>query len=231
MEDNDDSRVLAIRLRIPEEARPLFGRAPVLSSESKIGYWSLVESIEDAIRPRDVIEWLIVKNMVDLTWNIFFYRGVEAGIIDVARMEALISILGSILPNPSSQDVRKLAKDWFNPKSEARSMIADLFIEHQINVRHIDAEAVRLRSEPIEQIERMLASMESRYRQYYKDIYVHRESLRMSAEIEKNSTPNQLPFIPASELSNAKEVPEQDASPDNKEGPQMDIAVGEPETE
>jgi hypothetical protein len=230
MEDNDDSRVLALRLRIPKEAWPLFGRAPVINSESKVGYWSLVESIEKAVGPRDVLEWLIVRNMVDLTWNIFFYRRVGAGIIDVARMEALISILGSILPNPSAQDARKLAKEWFNRKLEARSRITGLFIEHHINDDHINSEAVRLRSQTIEQIERMLASMESRYRQYYKDIYVHRESLRMGAEIEKNSTLKQLPVIPAGELSHTKQVPEQDEPSDDKEGPQRDLAIGEPET-
>jgi hypothetical protein len=101
---NDDYWRLPASLGIPEEISNLFGRVPVLSSQSKRCYWSLVKSIADPIGPRDAIEWLCVKDLVDLTWNKFFYRGVEAGIIDVTRMQAVISILGSILPDPSSKD-------------------------------------------------------------------------------------------------------------------------------
>jgi len=213
--------------RIPIEIRFLFGRVPVLTSQSKIGYWSLVESIANAIGPRDVIEWLCVKNLVDLTWNTFFYRRVEAGIIDVTRMQALISILGSILPDPSAKDVRKLASGWFNINSEARSMISKLFIEHNIDVFHVDAEAVRLNAQTLEQIERMLASMESRYRQAYRDIYFHRENLRISAEIESISTPKELPLIPSGELSDVNQVPEQDMPCDDNDGAkENDLTVG-----
>jgi hypothetical protein len=188
-----------------------------------------VESIANAIGPRDIIEWIIVKDLVDLTYNKLFYRRVIVGIIDVARMPALISILNSILPNPSAQKARKLAKRWF-ANSDAKSVIVELFIEHKINNYHIDAEAVRLNSQALEQIERMLAGMESRFSLTYREIENYRESLRISAEIENGSEPKRLPYIRASELSGAKQDPEHDERSDNKEGPQESLAVSKPAT-
>ena len=52
MESDDNNRtILAIRRGIPEEARTLFARTPILTTESKIHYWSLVESMAKAIGP------------------------------------------------------------------------------------------------------------------------------------------------------------------------------------
>jgi hypothetical protein len=230
MEKEDDTQIFSIRFGMPAEVRPLFGRVPVLTSESKLGYWLIVECFRDAVCPRDVIEWMIVRNLVDLTWNILFFRRVGPGIIDVARMDAVISILKSILPNPSAQDVRTLAQGWFTRNSEASSMITDLFVEHQINVSHVDAEAVRLRLQTVEQIERMLASLESRFRLAYRDLYFHREVLRMSAEIGDNSAAKPVPVIPAGELSDPAPAPEQDGLSDDK-GSKKDLATDEPASE
>jgi hypothetical protein len=232
MENNDDDNqtIRAIRSRIPEEARTLFARAPILSSESKIPYWSLVESMAGVMGPRDIIEWIVVKNLVDLTYDMIFYRRVKIGIIDVARMSALISILNSILPDPSAKEVRKLAKGWF-VSSEAKSAIAALFIEHKINPHHIDAEAVRLNSQALEQIERMLAGMEARLGLAYREIDYHRESLRIRAEIENGSEPKQLPFIRASELSDETQAPEHDDPSGNKGRTAGGCPVGGPVTE
>jgi len=231
MENDDDNRAInSIRFAIPQEARTLFARVPVLGFESKVAYWSLVESIANAMGPRDIMEWIIVKDLVDLSYDKMFYRRVKANIIGVGRMPALISILNSILPNPSAQEARKLAKGWF-ANSDAKSAIVDLFIEHKLNNDHIDAEAVRLNSQALEQIERMLAGMESRFSLAYREIDYYRESLRIRAEIENSSEPKRLPFIRSGELSDAKQAPEHDESPDNKEGPQENLAVSEPATE
>jgi hypothetical protein len=227
MENDDDNRTVnSIRFAIPKEARTLFARVPVLSSESKVPYWELVKGLANAIGPRDIIEWIIVKDLVDLTCDKLFYRRVKVGIVDAARMPALISILSSILPNPSAQEVRKLAKGWFST-SDARQAIADLFIEHKINNYHIDAEAVRLNSQTLEQIERILAGMESRFSLAYREIDYYRESLRIRAEIENGPQPKQLAFIPPRELSDAQQVHEHDESSDNEGGPQENLAVSE----
>jgi hypothetical protein len=216
---SDDDQINSIRRKIPEEARGLFARVPVLASESRLYYWELVESHADCIGPRDVIEWLIVKNLIDLTWNMIFYRRVAAGIIDVARMDGLMSILRSILPDPSDKDVRALAKKSFtDPKT--KSMITDMFIEHHINVYHINSEATRLRSQELERIDRMLASMESRYRQAYRDIDYHRESVRIRAEIESSSSLKALSFTSPSGSTDLARVPNPDEVIKDKERPE-----------
>ena len=204
MEDNED-QIKSVRLKIPPEARPFFGRVPIISSESKLSYWLLVKAFAGSIEPRDVMEWLIVRNLADLTSSLFLYRHVGPHIIDVARMEALASILRSLTPDASA--ARNIAKSWF-ADSKTKSKIADLFIEHKIDVHHIDSEAVRLHAHELERIERMAASLESRCRQFYRDLEIHRESVRFRAEIERSSMPAGLPYVPESPLLEGNQTPQ-----------------------
>jgi hypothetical protein len=58
MENNhkpDDDNYYAIMNRIPPECRFLFGRVPVVSSESKSSYLNLVVDVAATIGPDDII--------------------------------------------------------------------------------------------------------------------------------------------------------------------------------
>src|SRR6266566_3405887 len=83
--------------KIPPEIRALLGEPPLLISEDPGAYEFLLATFANAVRPTDPIEWIHVKDCVDLTWEIQRIRRAKAGIIDVARKEALRSILESIL--------------------------------------------------------------------------------------------------------------------------------------
>jgi len=204
MSSNERDHSNDIRSKLPIEARLLFGRAPVLSSESKVAYWSLVEAISTALDPQDIVEWIIVKTVVDLVWNMNFYQLVKAGIIDVKRRDALKSILRSLLPEPSAKELNQFADGWFK-NTERKSAIIEMFIEHKIEVRHIDAEAVRLNASELLQIEHIIAGMETRLRNARRDIEIYREGKRLREEQKNLLEHKKLPFIPASELSDDKQ--------------------------
>ena len=82
---------------IPDEIMSLFGRPPVVVTESKDVYLRQLECIAAAIGPEDIIEWIMVKAIADLSWEIARYERAKAGIIDSARKPALVNILCSIL--------------------------------------------------------------------------------------------------------------------------------------
>src|SRR6266567_1916377 len=94
---NSKSEVTKSAPKIPPEIRALLGEPPLLISEDPGAYEFLLATFANAVRPTDPIEWIYVKDCVDLTWEIQRIRRAKAGIIDVARKEALRSILESIL--------------------------------------------------------------------------------------------------------------------------------------
>jgi hypothetical protein len=48
----------------------LFGPPPVLATENPHRYWELFEQFAAAIVPGSVIEWIWLKDIVDLSWEI-----------------------------------------------------------------------------------------------------------------------------------------------------------------
>ena len=94
---NPQSEVTKPALTIPAEIRTLLGEPPLLISEDPSAYDALLATFAATVRPEDCIEWIYVKDCVDLNWEIRRIRQAKAGIIDVTRKEALRSILESIL--------------------------------------------------------------------------------------------------------------------------------------
>ena len=64
----------ASEARIPREIRPLFGRLPILLTESKEAYLLLLERFAAELAPVDVVEWISVKTITHLTWELLRYE-------------------------------------------------------------------------------------------------------------------------------------------------------------
>jgi hypothetical protein len=67
--------------KIPPEIRALLGPPPLLISEDPAAYEALLATFGAKMRPTDEIEWIYLKDCVDLTWEIQRYRRAKAGII------------------------------------------------------------------------------------------------------------------------------------------------------
>ena len=55
---------------IPPHIAKLLGPAPLLSSESKTDYHVMMTGFAVVVDPKNFIEWLLVKDLTDLTWQI-----------------------------------------------------------------------------------------------------------------------------------------------------------------
>jgi hypothetical protein len=180
--------------------RAELGRLPVLASESSDAYLRLYNDVFAAIDPEDVVVRSEVKCIVDNTWEIDRLTRVKAGIIDGATKEALAALLRSILPEAAiktsrEQDARKLADGWFAPPS-TEVTIGTLLCEHDLRADHITAEAVRLRSRELEQLERMLALKEARRSNAYRNIEIYREGRRLRDQRTARPAQNLLTYLP-----------------------------------
>ena len=55
---------------LPDYLGELFGHAPTLKSEDNKIYWDFLNEVVGCIKPKDMSEWLRVKDVVDLRWEI-----------------------------------------------------------------------------------------------------------------------------------------------------------------
>ena len=82
--ETDKAAVKSLR-SIPADIQALFGDPPLLSTEDPARYRDMLDRFAESIAPRNIIEWLWVKDIVDLSWEIPRLRRYRALLIERAR--------------------------------------------------------------------------------------------------------------------------------------------------
>ena len=70
---------------IPNDIAALFGYAPTLKTEDDETYWKCMERVIKCVEPQDVIEWLWIKDDVDLSWEILRLRRLKIKLVEIDR--------------------------------------------------------------------------------------------------------------------------------------------------
>lgn len=73
----NDAKAL-VETHVPAEICDLWGKPPLLATESPKQYYALLVELVREVKPSDIIEWLWVKDVADLTWDILRYRRLKA---------------------------------------------------------------------------------------------------------------------------------------------------------
>jgi hypothetical protein len=156
-------------------------KPPVLITESIDEFDALHSALEDEIKPRDPIEHIYVNDFICIIWEILRLRRCKVGIINIARKPALERLLAQLLSEDDRLDfvhteADALAQAWFTDP-QARKDIIELLARFHLDESAIEAEAVRNSSADLEQLDRMLASLESRRNKALRCISEYRDSL------------------------------------------------------
>ena len=91
------NRLLATtrHIRPPNELEALFDNVPLVGSERREDYDSLFSAIARAEPPSDAIDWILLKDFVDLAWEIRRERRVKMEIIKINQIEVICDLLKS----------------------------------------------------------------------------------------------------------------------------------------
>jgi hypothetical protein len=89
----------AIRLKsiVPAEVRFLFEPRPLLPGENPRHYDLLVAATVATIKPRDFVEWWLVKDLVDYVWEIRRLRLQKGRLVELNLRSAGSSLLADVL--------------------------------------------------------------------------------------------------------------------------------------
>jgi hypothetical protein len=153
---------------VPPHIRALFGDPPLLSTEDPNLYWEMFDRFAESIAPRNIIEWLWVKDIVDLCWEIARLRRYRAQQIENARRHK----------NAAIEYAREHANDrnlsWMERLDRAK-------IEARLNVSKLDTEtdpASLLMSEYLETyetVDKLLMAAELRRDRILRELDFRRE--------------------------------------------------------
>ena len=59
---------------VPAEIADIFGHPPVLSTENRQAYDELMTQLTLEWKPRNITEWMFVRDITDISWEIFRHR-------------------------------------------------------------------------------------------------------------------------------------------------------------
>ena len=156
--------------RMSKRDRPrvaLLPVAPLLITESAQEFDCIRDALDQELQPRGIIEQMYVADIAHLAWEIVRLRRCKAGIINSAFCTALKQLLMQFLREPGEYNIsladnaEKLAYAWFSDPA-VKKQISNILREFHVDESAIEAEAVRNSITDLEQIERLLASLESR---------------------------------------------------------------------
>ena len=153
--------------------------APVLMGEDEAGYAGLAARVVGVSGPRDAIEELLLRDVIDLTWEILRLRRLKAGLLR-ASMSAGVSQVLETVGYPYFQSER-LSQDWAAGAAKARKQVDAVLAGAGLSIAEATAKTFESKIEVFEQIDRMQASAEARRNNALREIDRHREAAGAAA--------------------------------------------------
>lgn len=198
----------------------IYGPAPVLPDEDAAAYETLLAGVLAAIRPTGTIEQILVRDIVDLTWEILRWRRIRTDLITQAAAAALRARLSG-LPKKSRTkhpddkpaaaaiaDIffehpsdRKLVRGWMNGNPDAISRISKLLSSVGTTIGVLRANAMIDKLGIIERVDQLTMIAEARRNAALREIDRHRFALaqalrRKINEIEDAEFETVAPDVP-----------------------------------
>ena len=84
---------------IPADLVPIFNPPPLLSSEDPKVYWRILVGLAEDVQPVTVTEWLLVKDIADLNWEMRRLRRWKSAVLETTS---------TVEPDRMSDDTRSL---------------------------------------------------------------------------------------------------------------------------
>jgi hypothetical protein len=126
--------------------------------------------VAEAAGPTDFIDWLLIKDIVALTWEIQRSRRHRETVIRIGRLEALQQILEQVMPSAKEayqehnrvRDIRQLAAKWLNGEAQAVKRVADMLHKSGFSIEDVAAHSMTVKARQLERIDLQVDRNESR---------------------------------------------------------------------
>jgi hypothetical protein len=165
----------------PEKSEPdraehptLFGPPPLFDGEDTEIYDQLVREISTAVTPADIFENIWVRDVVDLTLEVFRLRRLTANLIKANAYKGLSETLAPLV---GWSQAETLAEGWAARKSDVVEEVNKTLTSAGLTTDNILAQTFSLKVNDIERIEHMTALAEARRNDTLREIDRHRQTL------------------------------------------------------
>jgi hypothetical protein len=125
MADHTKLAVPAKRTVYSREQPSLFGPRPLIEGEDGAAYDELLARFSATIKPKDVLEEMWIRDVVDLTWETLRMRRLKAALLTSGMSEGLQQLLAPLFGWPSAES---LSKQWAERDRQAIKEVDKLLV-------------------------------------------------------------------------------------------------------
>jgi hypothetical protein len=151
------------------ESVALAAAPPLIQGESSAGYDELLARICETLQPSDVLEQIWMRDIVDLTWEVFRLRRLKASLMSAAAHEGMAEVLRPLVDCPE-----QLAKGWARRSERTLRNVEAALAKAGSSMEAVTARTFSARIGDFERIERMLAAAEGRRNTALRELDRHR---------------------------------------------------------
>jgi hypothetical protein len=149
--------------------------APLLPGEQEAEYAAHVARIVAVAKPRDAIEEILTRDVIDLTWEILRLRRMKVGLLRASVGSGIERVMRSLGYDLIS--AREIAANWAAGEKSAKNEVTAALKKAQLTMEDVMAKTLEGEIDSFERFDRMLASSEARRNNALREIERHRAAL------------------------------------------------------
>ena len=184
---------------VPPEVLELLGDPPLIRGENPDDYDRLFGQFAATIEPKDFVEWMLTKDVLDLVWEIRRWRQIKSAFFDNELYRSGSQIVGELLEDEAGgflmnaeRNARQLIIGSTTGDPASQSQLQTLLEENGLNHNSILSHALVRRLHDIERLEKLMSSAERRRDDTLKSIERRRQSLASRLQEEANNLIEEL---------------------------------------
>lgn len=166
------------RTQPPRNSRPetltFLGPAPLLDGEDEAAYNDLLARASAVVKPKDTLEEIWLREIVDLNWESLRYRRLKTALMHACKKDGLRMALEPIL---GLGEAFQAAEIWAERKEGIDEKIESLLTSVGFSMDSVWARVLQMNLDHIERIDRMEAVMAARRNAALREIERRRASL------------------------------------------------------
>jgi hypothetical protein len=195
--------------RMPPAVRKLLGKPPLMIGEDPADYDELLHLVLADVRPSQLQEWLLVKDIVDAEWELLRLRGLKPAMLHAALPCAFQEQLTNVddVINPTLMPtIRRHVIGILAGNPAAKQELAKLLEQQSLNLDLLTAAAFQRNIVPQLQADRMAGAAYARRNAAYAELERLRSRKRGSAAA-RDVMDEDLQQVEPDALTNAEAPP------------------------
>jgi hypothetical protein len=168
--------------KLPAE---IFGPLPLIAGEDSTRYDEFVARLFAAVRPKDVIEEMVVRDVAHHDWEMRRLRRLKTGLFASGLQASLVAKLLSA-PKITESKARDLAQRYVAGDASAAKEVDKILASVGLSIDAATANTMTARMHDFEAIERLIASAEARRHAALRELERRRSALAEALQREED---------------------------------------------